>query len=100
MTSRLVTPFLFVAHKNEGRSYLPEKAGEAGKFLVSHKKNVSVPNRNLCSAVLNLCSALLNLSSTLLNISSKALNIEFHKGQKQLSLRAETSIIKDEKKYQ
>lgn len=30
MTSRLVTPFLFVAHKNEGRSYLPEKAGEAG----------------------------------------------------------------------
>ena len=64
VTSRLVTPFLFVAHKNEGRSYLPEKAGEAGKFLVSHKKNVSVPNRNLCSAVLN--------------ISSKALNIEYH----------------------
>ena len=38
VTSRLVIPFLFVAHKNEGRSYLPEKAGEAGKFLVSHKK--------------------------------------------------------------
>ena len=64
VTSRLVTPFLFVAHKNEGRSYLPEKAGEAGKFLVSHKKNVSVPNRNLCS--------------TLLNISSIALNIELN----------------------
>ena len=78
MTSRLVTPFLFVAHKTEGRSYLPEKTGEAGKFLVSHKKNVSIPKRNLCSAVLNLGSELLNLSSTLLNISSKALNIEFH----------------------
>ena len=64
MTSRLVTPFLFVAHKKEGRAYLPEKAGEAGKFLVRHKENVSVPNRNLCS--------------TLLNISSKALNIELH----------------------
>ena len=85
MTSRLVTPFLFVAHKNEGRSYLPEKAGEAGKFLVSHKKNVSVPNRNLCSAVLNLCSAVLN--------------IDFYYGQKQLSLRAETITIKDKKKY-
>ena len=78
MTRRLVTPFLFVAHKNEGRSYLQEMSGVAGMFLVSHKKNVSVPNGNLCSAVLNLCSELLNLSSTLLNISSKALNIEFH----------------------
>ena len=92
MTSRLVTPFLFVAHKNEGRSYLPEKAGEAGKFLVSHKKNVSVPNRNLCSAVLNLCSAVLNLRSAVLNI-------DFYYGQKQLSLRAETITIKDKKKY-
>ena len=78
VTSRLVTPFLFVAHKNEGRSYLPEKAGEAGKFLVSHKKNVSVPNRNLCSAVLNLCSEVLNLCSAVLNLHSAVLNIEIY----------------------
>ena len=55
-----------------------EKAGEAGKFLVSHKKNVSVPNRNLCSAVLNLCSAVLNLCSAVLNLHSAVLNIEIH----------------------
>ena len=41
VTSRLVTPFLFVAHKDEVRSYLQEMSGEPGKFLVSHKKNVS-----------------------------------------------------------
>ena len=68
VTSRLVKPFLFVAHKNDGRSYLPDTAGEEGNILVSHKKNVSVPNRNLCSAVLNLCSAVLNLCSEVLNI--------------------------------
>ena len=99
MTSRSVTPFLFVAHKNEGRSYLPEKAGEAGKFLVSHKKNVSVPNRNLCSAVLNLCSAVLNLCSAVLNLHSAVLNIEIHYEKKQLSLRAETITIKGRNNY-
>ena len=91
MTSRLVTPFLFVAHKNEVRSYLQEMSGVAGKFLVSHKKNVSVPNRNLCSAVLNLCSAVLNLRSAVLNI-------EIHQEKKQLSLRAETITIKGRKR--
>lgn len=70
--------FLFVVHKNEGRSYLQEMSGVAGKFLVSHKKNVSVPNRNLCSAVLNLCSAVLNLCSAVLNLRSAVLNIEIH----------------------
>ena len=78
MTIRLVTPFLFVAHKNEGRSYLPEKAGEAEKFLVSHKEKVNAPNRNLCSAVLNLCSAVLNLCSAVLNLHSAVLNIKIH----------------------
>ena len=72
VTSRLVIPFLFVAHKNEGRSYLQEMSGVAGKFLVSHKKNVSVPNRNLCSAVLN---------------------IEIHQEKKQLPLRAESEVV-------
>ena len=98
VTSRLVIPFLFVAHKNEGRSYLQEMSGVAGKFLVSHKKNVSVPNRNLCSAVLNLCSAVLNLCSAVLNLRSAVLNIEIHQEKKQLSLRAETITIKGRKR--